>query len=212
MHLNPNRAGSVSGCVTIIAVKTKSAVKMKSAATAIRARIRAANIADLPVLKDIINAEILSSTASWTTRPRSQEDMHAWYDARLKAGYPVLVAECPATGDVAGYASFGSFRSGEGYAATVEHSVYVHQDFRGRGIAPCLIDALIERAKTAGMRLMIGGVSGDAEASLRLHRKMGFREVGRIPGAGMKFGRSLDLVLMAISLVPGAGIGQGRLH
>lgn len=176
----------------------KSAV----AAGAVRARIRAATPEDLPRLRAILNTEILTSTASWTTVARSPEEMSAWFDDRLAGGLPVLVAECPSSGDVAGYASYGPFRSGQGYAGTVEHSVYVHQDFRGRGIAACLLGALIDRARTSGKRLMVGGVSADAEASLGLHRKLGFREVGRIPGAGHKFGRTLDLVFMALSLVP----------
>ena len=185
-------------------------MKKSAAAAAARARIRAATPADLPRLREILNTEILTSTASWTTVARSPDDVSAWFDGRRDAGSPVLVAECPATGEVAGYASFGPFRSGQGYAGTVEHSVYVHKDFRGRGIAACLMGALIERAREDGKRLMIGGVSGDAKASLKLHRKLGFREVGRIPGAGRKFGRTLDLVFMALSLVPGQD-GR-RLH
>ena len=184
--------------------------KTATVAAAVRARIRAANRSDLPALKDILNREIRTSTASWTTVEKSLADMTLWFDDRIAAGHPVLVAECPATGDVSGYASYGPFRSGEGYAATVEHSVYVHHEFRGQGIAACLLDVLITRAREAGMRLMIGGISSEAEGSRRLHQKMGFREVGRIPSAGMKFGRSLDLVLMALPLVK--GISGQRLH
>ena len=177
--------------------------KTRAAVVAAKAHVRSATPADLPRIRDILNAEILTSTASWTTVARSEQDMAEWFAARQDQGFPVLVAEDPATGDVAGYASYGPFRAGQGYAGTVEHSVYVESECRGYGIAACLMGALIERARAAGKRLMIGGVSADQEASLRLHRKLGFAEVGRIPGAGHKFGRRLDLVFMALGLVPG---------
>lgn len=174
-----------------------------TAGRAASAGIRPARPDDLPRLRDILNTEILTSTASWSTSARTAEDMAAWFDERVAAGFPVLVARDPATDQIAGFASYGPFRKGEGYAGSVEHSVYVHRDFRGRGIAARLIASLLEHAAGAGLRLMIGGISADAASSLALHRRLGFREVGRIPGAGRKFGRTLDLVLVARSLVPG---------
>ena len=159
--------------------------------------VRAARRQDLPHLLDILNTEILTSTASWTTSTRMLTEMSAWFDDRRSAGFPVLVATCRNEDRIAGYASYGAFRQGEGYTGTVEHSVYVHRDYRGRGIATSLVMSLLRAAKAAGLRLMIGGISADQTASLALHRKLGFREVGRIKGAGEKFGRTLDLVLMA---------------
>ena len=144
--------------------------KTRAAAVAAKAHVRSATPADLPRIRDILNAEILTSTASWTIVARSEQDMADWLAARQDQGFPVLVAEDPATGEVAGYASYGPFRTGQGYAGTVEHSVYVDAECRGYGIAACLMGALIERARAAGKRLMIGGISADQEASLRLHR------------------------------------------
>ena len=184
--------------------------KIRGAVAAAKAHVRAATPADLPRIRDILNAEILTSTASWTTVAKSAQDMAEWLIARQDQGFPVLVAEDPATGDVAGYASYGPFRAGQGYAGTVEHSVYVHAEMRRYGIAACLMSALIDRARETDKRLMVGGISADQETSLRLHRKLGFTEVGRIPGAGRKFGRQLDLVLMALRLVREPG-GQ-QLH
>ena len=173
------------------------------AGPAARVLIRAARPGDIERLRDILNTEILTSTASWTTAARTTDSMTDWMESRTQSGFPVLVAVCPDTKTVGGYASYGPFRNGEGYSRTVEHSVYVHGDFRRSGMATCLIGALLDRASEAGKRLMIGGVSSDQLASLHLHRKLGFREVGRIPGAGHKFGKALDLVLMARSLLPG---------
>lgn len=127
--------------------------------------------------------------------------MESWYRNRVDAGFPVVVAVKGSR--VAGYGSFGPFRSGQGYARTVEHSIYVADGFRGHGVGRLLLQELIDRARSGACRLMIGGISGGEEASLRFHRAMGFAEVGRIPGAGEKFGQRLDLVLMALDLEAG---------
>jgi phosphinothricin acetyltransferase len=129
--------------------------------------------------------------------------MVRWYDLRRAAGHPVLVAE--EGGAVLGYASYGPFRAGEGYRETVEHSVYVAREARGRGIARLLLERLIDRARAAGFSRMVGGVSADQPASLSLHRGMGFEEQGRLKGVGVKRGKRLDLALMVLALdAPGA--------
>jgi phosphinothricin acetyltransferase len=109
----------------------------------------------------------------------------------------VLVAVEGGAGDkVLGYASYGPFRAFDGYRQTVEHSVYVAEGARRRGVAFALLLALEERARAGGMHVMIGGVAADNASSLALHRKLGFVETGRMPEVGQKFGRWLDLVFM----------------
>ncbi|MBK0400446.1 N-acetyltransferase [Limibaculum sp. M0105] len=160
--------------------------------------IRAAEASDLPRIRDILNAEILSGTASWGETPRSDGEMRAWLDARTEGGFPVLVATDG--GAVAGYASFGPFRPGEGYRHTVEHSVYVAAGARRRGVARALMERLIAEARARGLRRMVGGISADQGPSLALHRALGFEEQGRLTGVGCKMGRSLDLALMVLAL------------
>jgi len=160
--------------------------------------LRDAQPGDLRAIGAILNHEIASGTASWTETPKTDEDMVAWYEARLAGGCPVLVAE--EGGEVLGYASYGPFRAGEGYRETVEHSVYVSRLARGRGIARLLMNRLVERARAAGMHRMVGGVSADQPASLGLHRAMGFEEQGRLRGVGIKRGKRLDLAFMVLPL------------
>lgn len=124
--------------------------------------------------------------------------MRFWLEQREASGFPVFVAE--SNGTIAGYASYGAFRSGEGYSGTVEHTVYVAEPFQRRGIARDLVNALIARAQNAGVRRMIGGISSGAEGSYALHKALGFEEVGRLPGIGRKFGQDLDLILMIYRL------------
>jgi phosphinothricin acetyltransferase len=124
--------------------------------------------------------------------------MARWFAERRASGFPVIVAE--EGGEVLGYAAYGPFRAGEGYAQTVEHSVYVARRARGRGIARLLMQRLIARARAAGLHRMVGGVSADQTASLALHRSLGFAEQGRLSEVGVKRGRRLDLVLMVLAL------------
>ena len=160
--------------------------------------LRDALAGDLAAIADILNTEIRSGTASWTETPKTADDMALWFATRRAAGHPVLVAE--AGGEVLGYGSYGPFRAGEGYRLTVEHSVYVARSARRRGIARLLMARLIDRARTAGMVRMIGGVSADQPASLDLHRALGFEEQGRLRGVGRKRGKRLDLALMVLAL------------
>jgi len=160
--------------------------------------LREAEPGDLPAIAAILNHEIASGTASWTETPKSDADMAGWLAERRAGGFPVLVAE--EGGEVVGYASFGPFRKGEGYRATVEHSVYVAGSARRRGIARLLMERLIAAAKAAGMLRMVGGVSADQHGSLELHRRLGFGEQGRLKGVGQKRGKRLDLVLMVLAL------------
>ncbi len=160
--------------------------------------LRDAEAGDLEAIAAILNQEIAGGTASWRETPWSAADMARWLDERQGLGFPVLVAE--AGGEVLGYASYGPFRAGEGYAGTVEHSVYVARRARGRGIARLLMERLIERARAAGLHRMVGGVSADQRASLELHRRLGFEEQGRLSEVGCKRGRRLDLVLMVLAL------------
>ena len=100
-----------------------------------------------------------------------------------------------------GYASYGPFRPFDGYRQTVEHSVYVAEAARRRGIARALLTALEARARAGGMHVMIGGIAGDNTPSLRLHEELGFKETARMPEVGQKFGGYLDLVFMQKMLI-----------
>ena len=99
-----------------------------------------------------------------------------------------------------GYGSFGDFRAFDGYRFTVENSVYVAETARRRGAASALLAALIERARTIGKHVMVAGIAGENDISIRLHAKHGFVETARMPEVGFKFGRWLDLVFMQLRL------------
>ncbi len=150
--------------------------------------------ADLPAILAIHNDAVATSTAIWNEPLADLADRQALLEERRRLGYPFIVARDGDT--LVGYATFGDFRKGTGYRYTVEHSIYVHRDHRRRGIARLLMPQLIEAARGAGKHAMVGGIEAGNAGSIALHRAFGFREVGRLPEVGAKFGRWLDLVLM----------------
>jgi len=161
--------------------------------------IRPATSADLPALLDIHNDAVRTLKAIWTDKPDTLDDRRAWFEARREAGLPVIVAETD-DGTVAGYGSYGPFRPKEGYRLTLEHSVYVAPDVRGRGIGKALLVRLIELARADGCHVLVGAIDGENTGSIALHRQLGFDVTGRLPQVGMKFGQWLDLVLMTLVL------------
>ncbi|MFD2032344.1 GNAT family N-acetyltransferase [Ancylobacter dichloromethanicus] len=156
--------------------------------------LRDAVEADLGGILAIYNHAVLNSTAIWNDTPTDLANRVAWLRDRRAKAYPVIVAEDG--GEVLGYASFGDFRPFEGFRICVEHSVYVAQAARGRGLGRALVEALFEPARALGKKVMIGGVTAGNDASLALHARLGFIETARMPGIGIKLGRRLDLVLM----------------
>jgi len=160
--------------------------------------IRPATESDLPAILAIYNDAVENTTAIWNEKPADLANRKAWFLERTGKGFPVLVAEKDGVigQGVIGYGSFGDFRPFDGYRVTVEHSVYVSKDARGQGAGEALLAALIAEASRMNKHNMIGGIDASNTPSLALHVKFGFEEVGRMPGVGEKFGRSLDLVLM----------------
>ena len=160
--------------------------------------IRDASRADAAAILPIHNHAVLATTAVWNEGASDLVGREAWLAGRVAAGFPVLVAEVD--GAVVGYASFGDFRAWDGYRFTVEHSVYVDPAHHRRGVGRALIEALIGRARAAGKHAMIAGIEARNEGSIALHRSFGFREVGRLPEVGAKFGQWLDLVFLQLML------------
>ena len=161
------------------------------------AQIREALEADLPALVDIQNVLLATTTVEWTESPHTVEERAEWLRRQRALGYPVLVAVT--TTEVIGWCSFGDFRDTTkwpGYRTTVEHTIHVREDHWGCGVGRRLMTRLLEAAQSLGKHVMVGAVTGENEASIRFHERLGFVEVARMPQVGAKFGRWLDLVLL----------------
>ena len=160
--------------------------------------IRPAEAKDLPAILEIVNYNILNSTAVYDYDPKSLADMEAWFSERQQDGFKVIVAEYNDT--VAGYAAYGIFKPKKGYQFTVEHSVYVSENFQGKGIGKLLMSELITLAKAEGIHSMIGVIDADNASSIAFHKQFGFKETGFLKEAGFKFGRWLDVTFMQLIL------------
>lgn len=160
--------------------------------------VRDCTPADLDVVHALHVDAVLHSTAIWQEEPHPRAYFDAWLAERQGDGYPVLVAEVDGT--VAGYATYSQWRPHHGYRLTVEHSVYVVESFRGRGIASTLMRSLVERATAEGRHVMMAGICSTNTGSIALHSKLGFSTVAVVPEVGRKFDRWLDLTLMRLPL------------
>ena len=146
----------------------------------------------------IYNEVVAHSTAVFSCLPVSVEERRHWWQARTAQGYPVLVAH-DAHG-VAGFGTFGDFRPWPGYRFTVEHTLHVRADARGRGLGTQMLQALVQRARALGKHVMVAGVDAGNAASIRLHERCGFAQAGRLREVGYKFDRWLDLVFLQRAL------------
>jgi L-amino acid N-acyltransferase YncA len=157
-------------------------------------RIRDATSADLPAILAIYNDVVNNTTAIYDERESTLEERNAWFEARRAKNMPVLVGEL--NGDVVGFSTFGEWRARWGYRYTVEHSVHVRADCRGKGFGRTLIEVLFPRAAALGMHTMIGHIDSAAAASLRLHEKLGFERVGTFREVGLLRDGWLSVVAM----------------
>jgi len=161
--------------------------------------------ADLPEIAAIYAHHVLSGTGTFEAIPPSVEEIAARHAAGIAAGYTWLVAR-DATG-VIGYGYYGPFRARDAYRWTVEDSVYVRQDVRGQGVGKLLVAALVDRAEASGMRQMFALIGdSDNAGSIGLHASLGFTRAGVMRGAGRKFGRWLDVVIMQRTLGAGENV------
>jgi phosphinothricin acetyltransferase len=161
-------------------------------------KIRAYKTEDTQAILDVINYNILNSTALYDYNIRTYEQQKAILDDKVDKGFPVIVTELD--GVVVGFGMYSEFRFKEAYKYTVEHSVYVNNDFHGKGIGKILLQELIVLAKKQGLHTMIGVIDAENQSSITFHEKFGFKTVGIIKESGFKFDRWLHSVFMQLIL------------
>ncbi len=160
--------------------------------------IREARSGDVPAIQGLMNDAITNTTTNYNYKEYTGESVLNWLHKKRVDKKPVFVYEL--NHKVVAYSSFDVFRGCDAYQYSVEHSVYVHADFQGRGIGKMLLTALIERAQKEGYHTMIAGIDASNQQSYDFHKKLGFREAGRVREVGFKFDRWLDLIFMQLML------------
>jgi phosphinothricin acetyltransferase len=165
-------------------------------------RTRLVEDGDAAAIAAIYNTEVAEPSVTFDLVERSIEDQLEWISAHHGA-YAAIVAvsdeggpgEPGAGGElVAGFGSLSAFRDRPAYATTVENSVYVHRDARGRGIGKLLLIQLLAAAEAGGFHAVVARIVGRNETSIRLHEACGFTLVGVEREVGRKHGRWLDVV------------------
>lgn len=160
--------------------------------------IRQAVDNDLYQIMEIYNDAVLNTTAVYTYKAQTIVERKLWFQNKLKDNFPVLVFE--EKDRVAGFATFGSFRAWPAYKYTIEHSVYVHKNFRNHGIGTALVKMIIKLANEREFATLVAGIDAFNESSIKMHQKLGFHYSGTIKRAGFKFGKWLDLVFYQLDL------------
>jgi phosphinothricin acetyltransferase len=155
--------------------------------------IRTVSTDDLPAILDIYNEAVLNTTASYDYQPHTLAQRTVWFQQHADQGLPIIVV-VDAAGTVVGWGSLSKFREKIGYQYTVEHSLYIHADYRGQGIGRRLLLALVEAARALGKHAIVGGVDSSNTVSQRLHESCGFQQVAHFRQVGYKFDRWLDIL------------------
>ncbi len=159
--------------------------------------IRKAAERDVPRILEIYNQAVAATTATFDTEPRSLEDRLSWF-RKHGPRHPVLVAE--EGGAVRGWASLSPWSDRSAYDASVEISVYVDEQERGKGIGRALMEAIVAEARALRHHTVLARITADNPVSIHLHEALGFSHAGTVREVGFKFGRWLDVVTMQIML------------
>ena len=156
--------------------------------------IRDAVEADLPFIVEIYNATVPARMVTAELEPTTVEARLPWFREHSPEQYPCWVAELE--GRVIGWLDFKKFQARAAYRGTAEISVYVHDEFRHRGVGQRLLEQAIARAPSLGITALVGLIFGHNEPSLKLFRRLGFERWGFLPGVAQLDRVERDLVVM----------------
>jgi L-amino acid N-acyltransferase YncA len=164
--------------------------------------IRPAELRDIADIRSIYNHYVTNSVVTFDEKTWTHAQWREKFEHLQHHGLPFLVAESP-SGQILGYALVAPLSAKSGYRYSVENSIYLGQAATGKGLGGALLRALIAASEEAGLRQMVAIISDKgAEASIALHEREGFVEVGRMGRVGFKFGRWLGTITMQRSLTP----------
>lgn len=162
--------------------------------------IRDALETDLPQVAEIYNYYIQNSVVTFDLEPLTLSDWVEKYRYIQGLSLPFIVASST-NGQILGFAYVAPWRQKAAYRRTVEDSIYLRPAAIGKRIGTRLLDQLLSKAKTAGVKEVVAVISDKgADASIKLHETFGFKHQGHLGKVGFKFGRWLGTVLLQKSL------------
>ena len=157
--------------------------------------VRQAKIEDLDAITHIYNQAILNTVATFDTEPKTKEEQTEWF-SNHNSRYPILVADFRSR--VIGWASLTKWSDRCAYSDTAECSLYIEEEYQGKGFGKTLLIALLHEAKKSGFHTVIARITEGNDMSLNRFSSLGFRHIGIMREVGRKFDRLLDVHLMQI--------------
>lgn len=152
---------------------------------------------DISACLAIYNYEVIHGVATLDLEPRTLEEWHEWYNAHSDEHHPIIVGTIDDV--VVGYASLSPYRLKDAFKSTVELSIYIHQDYRGQGVATRLMEHILEMAKVDTMiHNVVSVITAGNEGSTKLHNRFGFTYCGLTPEVGFKHGKYQDTETYAL--------------
>ena len=142
---------------------------------------------------EIYNEAVENTTATFDTDKRSIENQMEWFK-RHKHNHPIIVGE--EDGIIKGWASLSPWSDRKAYDGTVELSVYIHHNHRGKGIGKKLLEIITLEGKRVNNHTILSRISAGNEISIHIHEQLGYRHIGIMKEVGMKFGNYIDVHLM----------------
>jgi L-amino acid N-acyltransferase YncA len=161
--------------------------------------IRRATEDDAIQLAEIGNSYVANTFVTFETEVIAVDEMRRHIKEKLES-YDWIVGELGR--EIAGYAYYGPFRSRRAYFRTIEATIYLAQDHKGKGFGRRIYSAVIESASDKGFRELIGVIALPNPASIALHTGLGFRKAGILRSVGYKFDEYHDVALWQRSLKP----------
>lgn len=149
---------------------------------------------------DIFNDAILNTTALYDYKPWTMETMKTWFDTKEVNNFPVI-GIVDEHDKLLGFGSYGMFRVRPAYKYTIENSLYVHRDFRGKGLGKVLLQEIIKHASAQNFHCIVAVIDAENDTSINLHKKFGFEEVGTFKQVGFKFDKWLDATFLQLTLI-----------
>ena len=150
---------------------------------------------DLNRIVEIYNWAIENTSATFDTDRKTIQSQLGWFESHDEK-HPVIVAR--ENGRVLAWGSISPWSDRCAYSGTGEISFYVDPDFHRKGIGSNILKRLIEIGKEKNFRTLVSRIAGKSEASVHLHKKLGFANIGTMKNVGKKFGEIIDVHLMQI--------------
>ena len=152
---------------------------------------------DIPSCLDIYNYEVVNGVATLDLEPRTLPEWQGGYEAHHTQGHCIFAGLIDDV--VVGYASLSPYRTKDAFKSTVELSIYIHQDYRGKGVASKLMAHILEHAKeTETLHTVVSVITAGNVASTALHERFGFTYCGLTPQVGFKHGKYQDTETYAL--------------